>query len=469
MKNIHYYIVASVIVVVLAVVVIFMVSDLSPDATPPQQENETPLPTVEETIRPDTSYIEIRTIDGRRVILYPEDQRYPAIEAECREQVQGINGQLKTGFSRRELDAMKRNGTSVTIHFSEPTHFVTSYIVDGSPKEITIEEALFFLDYEDDPNMVITPSQNGSGVWTTSRDRSKLAALATQVLVEEGRSGEKVSTSPANLTFAPVDFQPMPETVPLYRLETPEVTKEMFSEMAEALGLEGTVREAYDQFVLEDGVFSLEMHMQSGRVAMIDISRWVIPNDKDLPENLPSDEEAVEIATEYLEEKGLMPPDAVLLDVQHPHIITSNENGEVIGIAYEAIQVSFCREVDGREVAGSELTVDVGGGGDVIGVYKLWRDCVEEREVEVITPEEAFEEVKALGVPNDPMKPQTAEITEIDLGYYEAQAMEAPAYLVPVYIFSGEVTDESTTTPFVRYVAAAPEFRGEVPLVKAAS
>jgi hypothetical protein len=66
------------------------------------------------------------------------------------------------------------------------------------------------------------------------------------------------------------------------------------------------------------------------------------------------------------------------------------------------------------------------------------------------------------------MIPQTVEVTEIELGYYEAQAMEDPAYLVPVYIFTGEVVDETATTPFVRYVAAAPEFRGEVPLVKAA-
>lgn len=468
MKNIHYYIVASVIVVVLAVVVIFMVSDLSPDATPPQQVNETPLPTVEETIRPDTSYIEIRTIDGRRVILYPEDQRYPAIEAECQEQIRSISARVKWAPSQDDLDAMKRNGTFVAIHFLEPTHFVTSYIVDGSPEEITIDGAVFFLDDEEMERTIFTPERGGVSVWGTSRDRSKLTALATQVLVEEGRSGEKVSTSPANLTFAQVDFPSMPETVPLYRLETPEVTKEMFSSMAETLGLEGTVQEAYDEMFLSDEPYSLEVNIQSGRIAFLDLSRWNMPNPRDLPEHLPSDEEAIEIATAYLEEKGLMPADAVPCDTEHAQI-AQYEDGEVVDVSYESIQVSFCREVGGREVAGSELTVDVGGGGDVIGVYKLWRDCVEEREVAVITPEEAFEEVKALGVPNDPMIPQTAEVTGIDLGYYEAQAMEDPAYLVPVYIFTGEVVDETTTTPFVRYVAAAPEFRGEVPMVKAAS
>ncbi|MBP2147149.1 hypothetical protein J2129_002603 [Methanofollis sp. W23] len=117
-------------------------------------------------------------------------------------------------------------------------------------------------------------------------------------------------------------------------------------------------------------------------------------NPRDLPEYLPSDEEAAEIATAYLEEKGLMPADAVPCSTEHAQIISTDEDGEV------------------------------GGGGDVTG---------------------------------------------IDLGYYEAQAMEDPAYLVPVYIFTGEVVDGNTTTPFVRYVAAAPECRGEVPRVQAAS
>ncbi|MBP2145151.1 hypothetical protein J2129_000605 [Methanofollis sp. W23] len=66
--------------------------------------------------------------------------------------------------------------------------------------------------------MVITPSQNRSGVWDSSRLRTRLAAQAVPVLVEGGRNGAL-----ANLISAPVDFPSVPETVPLYRLKSPEI------------------------------------------------------------------------------------------------------------------------------------------------------------------------------------------------------------------------------------------------------
>jgi len=279
--------------------------------------------------------------------------------------------------------------------------------------------------------------------------------------------GGMKSTSNANLTYTvSVPFPSTPEKVVLYKSVKPEITAELVSPMAEKMGLEGTVRESYDQFLLADEPYSLEVHMKSGRVALIDISRWMNPNDKDLPSNLPSDEKAIGIATSYLEDTNLMPPDATLCGVDHPQIVKHNENGEVIGIAFEDIQVSYCRRIDGRPVVGSKLTVEVGGGGDILNVYKLWRNYIPQEELSIITSQEALEELKIVGIPVDAKSQQTADITGIELGYYEASAMEEPAHLVPVYIFAGEVLDGTTKTPFVRYIPASPDFRADIPTVK---
>ena len=57
--------------------------------------------------------------------------------------------------------------------------------------------------------------------------------------------------------------------------------------------------------------------------------------------------------------------------------------------------------------------------------------------------------------------------TELSLRYhYEAPAMDEPAYLIPVYIFTGEVRDGTAKTPFVRYIPACPDLREEIPAVK---
>lgn len=277
-------------------------------------------------------------------------------------------------------------------------------------------------------------------------------------------TGGMKSTSNANLTYTvSVPFPSTPEQVTLYKSVKPEITAELVSSMAEKMGLEGTVRESYDQMLLSDEPYSLEVHMKSGRVALIDIPRWMNPNDKDLPSNLPSDEKAIEIATRYLEKTGLAPPDAILCGVDHPQIVKQNENGEVIGIAFEDVLVSYSRTIDGRPVVGSKLTVEVGGGGDILNVYKLWRDYVPQEEIPIITPEEALEELKVAGVAEG----LSADITGIELGYYEAPATREPTHLVPVYIFTGKVLDGTgEETSFVRYVPASPEFREEVPAVK---
>ncbi|MCK9277602.1 MAG: hypothetical protein M0P22_05900 [Methanoculleus sp.] len=277
-------------------------------------------------------------------------------------------------------------------------------------------------------------------------------------------AGSVKSGSTANFTYTVSAALPsVPETVVLYRVVKPEVTTELISSIAEKMGLNGTVRESHDQMLLSDDPYSLEVHMKSGRIVLIDTPRWMNPNDRDQPENLPQDDEAVRIATGYLEKTGLLPPDATPSAIDHQEIARYNEKGERIGTAYEEVQVSYSRTIDGLPVVGSKLTVEIGGDGDILSVYKLWRDYAPEKEVAITTPKEALDELKTAGVATG----LSADITGIKLGYYEAPATREPTYLVPVYIFTGRVLDGTgEETSFVRYVPASPDFREEIPAVK---
>ncbi|WP_067047831.1 hypothetical protein [Methanofollis ethanolicus] len=184
MKKTYLYVIAAGIAAVLVVVLLLAV--FLPAATLEGQENTTVFPTAQPTPLNDTAYLDIHPAGGRSVLLYPEDERYPAIDAECQELIRCINAQLKTGFSQEELAAMKRNSTYVALRFSQPTTFETRYIVDGSPRNITIIEALFFLDLDEyHQNTIFTPGSSGAiGVWTTSRDRGTLRDLVAPVLAE---------------------------------------------------------------------------------------------------------------------------------------------------------------------------------------------------------------------------------------------------------------------------------------------
>lgn len=128
-------------------------------------------------------YIEIHRAGGLSVFLYPEDPGYPAIEAECGEQNRCISAQYKTGFPPEELEAMKQNETYVAMNFPVPTTFETGYLVDGSPKVVTVNEVIIFLDLESYPEaMIITRTDDEPGVWDTSRNRRELRNLVAPIV-----------------------------------------------------------------------------------------------------------------------------------------------------------------------------------------------------------------------------------------------------------------------------------------------
>jgi hypothetical protein len=183
MKKILYPVIACAAAAALILVAALMLPDMVSEV-PEIPENQTARPT--DALRENVSFIEVRARGGGSILIYPEDPGYFALETECLEQIRCISGQYKTGFSREELDAMKQNGTYVAVYFPVSTTFVTSYIVDGLPKEILADEAVFFLDLGDwSGNMIVMRLGNdGCGVWDTSRDRGELRDLVDPILLE---------------------------------------------------------------------------------------------------------------------------------------------------------------------------------------------------------------------------------------------------------------------------------------------
>ncbi len=73
---------------------------------------------------------------------------------------------------------MKQNGTYVAMNFPISTMFEAGYLVNGSPKVVTVNEVIIFLDFEYYPEaMIIAWADDEPGVWDTSRDRRELRNL----------------------------------------------------------------------------------------------------------------------------------------------------------------------------------------------------------------------------------------------------------------------------------------------------
>ena len=297
----------------------------------------------------------------------------------------------------------------------------------------------------------------------------------------------------------------VPDKLMVYKTAEPKVSKADVASLAERMGLNGSIKEVSDGFLVTDGQYCLKINTISGSVLYTETSKveceiqnirfsgysggsitcdvsWDDESHRDgkdsppgLPSMmsfefgrcfyptsaLPSNDEAIEIAKEFLNDTGLMPEDAVLRGVEHSALKSVNNRGETLAIG--GMNVWFSREINGLPITGggSEIGVGVCSYQDIAGVFKVWREYEPYREYSIITPEEALKEFEREGVDvcvgNVRM---VVTINNVYLGYYAKPAGEEQTYLQPVYVFEGVTKGDCGTLEFVQYIPAVPQLGG---------
>ena len=231
-----------------------------------------------------------------------------------------------------------------------------------------------------------------------------------------------------------------PDKTMVYKVKSPEITAENVVALAEALGLGSGVTENDEKFIMRDGSLELEVLKASGRVAYADLSK--IYGDISNPPNLPSEESAIESARKFLSDKGLMPADAEFRKVVTDFAEIARKDQNTSEISIEKIdldmQVMFSREIDGIPVvgAGSKLKTYIGDNGDVIGVYKCWREYEPYEQFAILTSAQALERLKEKGIHG--VRAITGEkvtVKEVYLAYYAQPAVDEQEYLQSVFVF----------------------------------
>ena len=218
------------------------------------------------------------------------------------------------------------------------------------------------------------------------------------------------------------------------------------------------IKEAKEGFSIaaEDGSAYVIL-MNSGWIEYTNSNRDTI-NPLDVPGNLPSDDEAVKIATTFLKDRDLLPQGATVIRTTHGKILGTAKDGTDI-VFWEDINVWYGRKLSGYPVEGTQLMLAIGARGDPIEFIQNWRIYEPYKELPVKTPEQAFEELKTKGVAVGVMdKPDTVLINDMYLAYKTKPAAESEEYLEPVWVFKGDVlVDEKSVMPVVQYVPALVE------------
>jgi len=246
----------------------------------------------------------------------------------------------------------------------------------------------------------------------------------------------------------------------VYKTADSTVSKDDALKMAEKFGMSGPVEESGGRthyYVVKDDPYTFEIEEEAGFMTYTWDGRYSGVDPRDRPENLPTDEECRKIAESFLTSHGLMPEGAAYSGISHGEGFASNAAENISIATYKDTCVHFTDTLSGYPVAGSGTYVTVGGGGDVLKVGKRWRDVEPYKELPILSPGEAIEELKQIGVVTAVSSPKRAIVDEIKLCYYATPPGTEQPYLKPTYYFHGTAEGENETGTFFQYVPAVPE------------
>jgi hypothetical protein len=235
---------------------------------------------------------------------------------------------------------------------------------------------------------------------------------------------------------------PVPDTtdkILIYSSEKSDYSSEWARSLAIRLGLSGKINVTKNGFVNADPdreSRSLTIVNNTGYISyQSDNYRRKNFPDGDKPQNLPSDEQAVKNVTEFLKSMNLMPSDAFLYGIGHPKTehLTNLNTTEIIR---ETTTVVFQRKVNGLDVEGSKILVEVGENYDIITLFMNWRNYTPYKEVPMKSLDSAFKEFskKELWCRTGGV-PEKVVVTNLSLKYYSQSPAVSEKYLQPVYVF----------------------------------
>jgi hypothetical protein len=229
----------------------------------------------------------------------------------------------------------------------------------------------------------------------------------------------------------------------VYKAKAPDVTIDKVIEVGRKLGFEGGagfIDDATKIAMLDESdgeVRQLMVWVNSGTLAF----HWLEP-DKLYPSaapTLPTDEEAGKIATQFLAEAGLLPAGVHVSEVVEGGTYSGPEGSYVAHLL-----VRFSYEIDGFSVTGTgaKFGVRIGDKGEVVDLYRVWRETEAYKEIPIKAPQEAYQDLlTGKGSYGTPSGCQKVVIDKVSLAYWMEAADQKQEYVIPVYEFKGKCLD----------------------------
>ncbi|MDK2889799.1 MAG: hypothetical protein PWR21_431 [Methanoculleus sp.] len=227
-----------------------------------------------------------------------------------------------------------------------------------------------------------------------------------------------------------------------YISEKPEYTEEWVSSLARNLGMSGKKRESEKAYYADETEEDEFYFVVQKDAKIIAFKKYHQQSGEPL-----SAETATESVHEFLENAGLMFPDATDANIGYNTGESISPSGERVQ-TWKQIVVTFPRELNGLRVWDSQILADVDPQGNVVRLFISWPDYKPHKEVSLKTPEQAFEEFQKEFASIHGEKAEKVIVTDVSLGYSSLPISGTQRCLQPTYVFEGSVQRGSLTDEF---------------------
>ncbi|MBM4446296.1 MAG: hypothetical protein FJ023_02955 [Chloroflexi bacterium] len=319
-------------------------------------------------------------------------------------------------------------------------------------------------------------------VWYTGRYGQAPVSAPTPSLTERDYSVNLPSNvTPEYMAFiAKTSLSTKPGQVPVYKVQSTDVTTESVTELGRRLGFSGEARfiDGGDKIAMFDGEGD-EMRKFIVWTASGAIEYGYVEPDKLYPSHaveLPSQPEAEQIAYDFLEQADLLPSGyQSLAKIKDETTVIAGGYSVSREYAAEAPPaaapsapswpwkspapsaptaplapaywlISFPYQIDHTWTTGpgSKIEVSVGDNGEVVGLIWSWRQMTPRTTENIISEKQAYQElIQGKGSLDIPLDCQQVVVEDVQLKYWLDPPSEKQAYAVPVYEFTGQCLDKS--------------------------
>ncbi len=269
----------------------------------------------------------------------------------------------------------------------------------------------------------------------------------------------------------------VPDTLGIYALKSPDVTRAYAVGVAGAKGAKGEVQDQGSNYVILNEEQYVSVEKASGAETLfLDYKNAFGDPEK----GLPNADVMKRNADAYSSQNRLLPDGYRYAGMSFLTRQQLSEKGPT-GRAENMMGIAkYSRTLEDLPVegAGSTVTVLLGGGGQVQGYTKVSRDIGQrmavasttpgkaDRTYELLVPDEAFNLLQEMGLTTEIANVDKAVVTDVHLAYYETSGDERQDVTEPIYVFSGYATGPDGQFEFQEYMYALKTKAGSTPFQK---